>query len=77
MKTPLLLGSALLAAFLLLSSVYTLSETEHAILTHNDTVSERDGSAVIKQFFQTVYEMQNVHTILQRNMFISVAIFEP
>ena len=33
MKTPLLVGGAILAAVLLFSSVYTLSETEQAILT--------------------------------------------
>ena len=33
MKTPLLVGVAILAAFLLFSSVYTLSETEQAIIT--------------------------------------------
>ena len=33
MKTPLLVGGAILAALLLFSSVYTLSETEQAILT--------------------------------------------
>ena len=33
MKTPLLVGGAILAALLLFSSVYTLSETEQAIVT--------------------------------------------
>ncbi len=33
MRTPLLVGGAILAALLLFSSVYTLSETEQAILT--------------------------------------------
>ena len=33
MKTPLLVGGVILAALLLFSSVYTLSETEQAILT--------------------------------------------
>ena len=33
MKTPLLVGGAILAALLVFSSVYTLSETEQAILT--------------------------------------------
>jgi membrane protease subunit HflC len=58
-KTPLLVGGALLAALLLFSSVYTLSETEQAIVTQFGKpvggVVSTPGLHVKVPLVQTVY----------------------
>jgi hypothetical protein len=40
-------------------------------------VGEGDGTTFIKQFFKTINEMQDIHTILRLNSMISDAIFGP
>ena len=59
MKTPLLAGIAILAALLLFSSVYTLGETEQAILTQFGKpvggVVSTPGLHVKVPLVQTVY----------------------
>ncbi len=59
MKTPLLVGGAILAALLLFSSVYTLSETEQAIVTQFGKpvggVVSTPGLHVKVPLVQTVY----------------------